>query len=432
MSVSQILEELDPETENIATAAFSGINEIEYGTVPVLHLPLTATFAAPSRDDFMTTTDKDEASDDIALVSYRSKDQARLAIWAAFARSRTDSLNADSVGHVLSLLSIAEASGHFLDEEVQQFLFVDAVQAIDAFAGDVMPRFLRQICDFTVQYLDHKRKEHVQMVIALANAVERDAKHGVDFHRSMTKLMPFLPEDHTLELVQTITDVIENRETEAAVSFSAAEALSVLIASLDQRSRVWTRLALRLPGLVAAALRAREGDDNSVADRQHLLFGAIQSILQRVQHGIKSSTLEAVAELDLSGLAQAQFTSPAMDGALVAAIHAHRSWRSVCVRSCAVLLSSAASKQQDVVRGLPCTLLTLLSALLEQEAPTLSQQQWTQAHVQPIVLVAASAVLEADEMAVRSRRLPRSSSSVCDAPTSSDGPRSKPTQVASS
>ncbi|EST09588.1 Nucleolar pre-ribosomal-associated protein 1, N-terminal [Kalmanozyma brasiliensis GHG001] len=404
-AVSQILEELDPATENLAAAAFSGSTEIAYGTVPILHLPLNVTFTAPPMDDFMATDSNHEAQQAATLVAWRTEDLTRLAIRTAVDRSRKSQDSETLLHHVASLLSIADASGQLSEGSIKHFLFADVVSSIDALSGSsATSGVLLRISELAVRHLVPSRKEDVEIVTSLIHRVEQDQAFDGTFFRSMTNLMPFLPEDHALDLIETFARALETREPEAGVSLLAAEALAVLVASLQSRSAIWKALALRLPELVSAALRSRDnersGSDASFGQRQHLLFGSIQSILEHVQRDAKASLPGNVAGLNFSDLSEAEICSSAMDGALVAAIHAHpKLASSVSGALMSILSSTGVMAQQDVVRTLPCTLLTLLSALLEQEEAELSGQEWTQAQLQPVVDLASTIALEATNSA---------------------------------
>ncbi|CBQ73977.1 conserved hypothetical protein [Sporisorium reilianum SRZ2] len=409
-SVAQILEELDPAAENIVSAVFQGKEEVAYGAVPVLHLPAKAMFVAPVRDDFMSTADADEVQ---ALVPWNAKDQVRLAIWAALVRSQSGEEDDDDelLPHVASLLSMADASGHLSDEDFKHFLFVDGVSTFDSgMHGESTTGVLCKISDLVVQYLDPKRKQHTQMVLSVYDQVEQDEAFNGDFFRSMTKLVPFLPDDRAIEVLEKCTHALETREPEADVSLLAAETLSVLVASLDSKSKIWSQLMLRLQDIVEAALKPREddegeddddeeederNDDEAMASRQQLLFGIIQSILQHAHQHANSSGLQDIGNVDFSELAETSAIVPAMDGALVAAIHASPALASSVAKAVQSILTGARdSDQERFLRALPSTLLTLLSAMLEQDAPALAGHEWTQEHVEPVVDLTASAILD--------------------------------------
>ncbi|TKY84642.1 hypothetical protein EX895_006544 [Sporisorium graminicola] len=403
VSVSQILEELDPTAENIVTAAFDGSEEVAYGAAPVLHLPSNVKFVAPVRDDFMSTTDADEAQTPVALLVWNTKHQARLAIWTALLRSQSledDDDVEEPLPHVTSLLSIADASGHLADEDVKHFLFVDGVSAFDSGVhGKSTTGVLCRISHLVVKYLDPSRKQHAQMVLSVYQQVEQGEAFNGNFFRSMTQLVPFLPDGHIRDLVEKCTHALETTGAEDDVGLLAAETLSVLVASLDSTSEIWTTLMLRLRDIIEAALKPRkehdEEDDEARTSRQQLLFGAIQSIFQYAHHHANSSRLQDLATVDFTSLAQASVVPPSMDGAFVAAIHASPVLAASAARTVLSMLAASNDSNQDrFIRAMPCTLLTLLSALLDQDSPALAQQEWTEDHLEPVVSLAVSAVLD--------------------------------------
>ncbi|SPO32492.1 related to URB1 - nucleolar protein required for the normal accumulation of 25S and 5.8S rRNAs [Ustilago trichophora] len=409
-SVSQILEELDPLTENITAAVFPQAFRIEYGTVPVLHLPSNAEFTTPARDDFMATN---EAPKESPLVPWQAKHQVRLAIWTAIFRSSSDGdkdAEGELLAHMTSLILMVDASGFLGEEEAKQFLFVEAANHIDYRNSHYAARLLRLISDLAIQYLDPQRKEHHQMIRTVLYKLDQDQEYNDDWYKAMTNLVPFLDEDSVLEILETCTRVLHTLEADAPVSLLAADALSVIVTSLDRSSRIWRRLVMRLPEIVDAASRTdsadtnedeKRNDDKDGGSREDLLFGIISSALQHAQHRADTSLREAVAKLDLSELVQAETASSAKDSALVAAIHAHPALARSVSRSVLCLLSSNdKAKQEQIVQTLPCTLLTLLSALLEEGCPQIAGETWTEAHIKPIVNLASSAILGTSEDSV--------------------------------
>ncbi|SPO27725.1 related to URB1 - nucleolar protein required for the normal accumulation of 25S and 5.8S rRNAs [Ustilago trichophora] len=405
--VSQILEELDPLTENIAAAVFPEAFRLEYGTVPVLHLPSDAEFTVPTRDDFMATN---KAPKDSPLMPWQAKDQVRLAIWTAIFRSGSGGdkdAEGEFLAHMTSLILMVDASGFLGEEEAKQFLFVEAANHIDDRNSHYAARLLRLISDLAVQYLDPQRKEHHHMVRTMLYKLGQDQEHNDDWYKALTNLVPFMDDRSVLEILETCTRVLPTVEPDAPVSLLATDALSVIVASLDSSSRIWTRLVLRLPQIVDAASRTdsadtddgeEHNDDEDGGSREDLLFGVISSVLQCAQHRADASLREDLAELDLSELVQAETTSSAKDGALVAAIHAHPALALSVSKSVLSLLSSDdEAEKKQTVESLPCTLLTLLSALLEENSPRLAGETWTEAHIKPIVGLASSAILGASE-----------------------------------
>ena len=401
-SVSQILEELDPATENIALAVFHGSVEIAYGTIPVLHLPSSATLAAPVRDDFMVATTDDQAEDESTLVSWKAKDQARLAIWAAVNRSNgREDENGSLSAHIASLISIADASNFLAEEEAKQFLFVEAANHIGSGArAHYSPSLMRQISELAIQHLNPERKDHRQMVQTLLNKLEMDEDFSFDWYKATTNLVAFMDDEAVLEVVESCATVLETVEPDAPVGLLAAEMLSVVVASLDSSSRIWRRLVMRLPKIVSAVAEAKlsENEEEHADGRADLLFGVLQSILQHAYHHADASLREVFAELDFAQVVQSEAVSAAKDGALVAAIHAHPALALSVSKSILSMLSSKdEAVQEQSVQALPCTLLTLLSALLEEETPLLSDQPWSEAHLKPIVSLATSAVLASSQ-----------------------------------
>ncbi|CDR98544.1 hypothetical protein [Sporisorium scitamineum] len=402
-SVSQILDELDPTAENVVTAAFQGTEEVAYGAALLLHLPSNAAFVAPVRDDFMSATNADESQEQASLLPWNTKVQARLAIWTALQRSQGREDDGKLLSHVVSLLSMADASGHLSDEDLKHFLFVDGVSSFDSGVhGTCTTGVLCRISDLVVQYLDPNRKQHAQMVLSVYDQVEQDEARSGDAFRSMAKLVPFLPDGHALDVVEMCTHALQTHGPEDEVSLLAAETLSVLVASLGSTSQAWTRMILCLQDILEAALRQRsigEEDrrdkDEAVANRQQLLFGIIQSILQHVHEHATSSQLQDMPDVDFRELDQASALTPALDGALVAAIHVSPALaKSVADAVLSILTAQRDSIQERFIQAMPYTLLTLLSALLEQDSPALDDQEWTQDHLEPVVNLAVSAILD--------------------------------------
>lgn len=410
--VSQILEELDPMSENIIAAAFQGAAEIAIGTVPLLHLPLSATFVEPVQDDFMLSARDGDAENQSMLVPWNAREQTRLAVWAAFFRSQSKQDDKQLLPHVVSLLSLADVSGYLSHEDAKHFFFAEAISAIHPTKhAQVASGALLPISKLVVRHLDPSRSEHVQMVSSLFRQVGQVEASNGDFFRSMTNLAPFLPDNDAFELIDVCTRMLETHEAEATVSLLASETFAVLVASLDPTSVVWPKVISRLPSIVEAALQPRQDGGrqskhcDEVASRQRLLFCVIQSILQHSHRHATSSYMQILALADFSKLAQTSITSPAMDGALVAAIHAHPALAlsiSAAVRS---ILATDGPNREGALRTIPRTLLTLMSALLEQGAPALDGQEWTQAHVEPVAQLAAAAIIDGEETAGTSHEL---------------------------
>lgn len=397
--VSQILDELDPVTENVGTAAFNNAREINYGHIPVLHLPLGATFALQIREVFMATAAGVEDKGENTLIPWKTKDQARLAIWAAINRSQCEKNRDELLPHVASLINMADASD-FLSEEVSKhYLFVEAAAHIDFRAAK--PRYasglLRQLSGLAIQHLDPVRRSHRQMAQTALSKLGEDEAFNGDWYLTAINLAPFMEESRASEILNRCIHVLANAAPEAEAAILAAQLLCTIAAVFKPPARPWISIALRLQAVInaAAALEPAEGG----SAHGDLLFGLIHSVLQTAQHSADPSLRKYLLELDVSQLAQSKNESPAKDGAVVAAIHAHPALALSVARSLLSILSSEADPDQlRVVQNLPCTLLTFLSALLEEASPQLAGQIVTEAHLTPIVDLGTSAVLSLSDV----------------------------------
>ncbi len=222
-----------------------------------------------------------------------------------------------------------------------------------------------------------------------------------DFFPCMTKLAPFLDGDFAADLIKICASVLDTVGPYDEVGVWAAETLSVIAALHDSFPRVYNVLVIRLQAMVQAlAWDEGEGEDddghyNAVA----MLFGVVQSVLNQAPHRADASSLSVIAELPEVGLEELvsyKHASPAEDGALVAAVNAHPALAESVTKS---MLSILSSNDSDRIRTLPCTLLTLLSALLEEGteqsdgSASIAGQSWTEAHIEPIVNLGVDAVL---------------------------------------
>ncbi|GAC93665.1 hypothetical protein PHSY_001230 [Pseudozyma hubeiensis SY62] len=401
---SQIFEELDPSTENIAAAAFPGAKEIAYGSMPMLHLPLSSRFIAPARDDFMTTTDADDGSIPDGLVPWSSNVHSRLAVWIALLRSQGEEDGEITLSHVRSLLSLVDAADYLSQEDARQFLFVEAFPAIQSTTRQnaVAAGLLHSISELAIKHLDTSRKEHVEMVSSLLSQFRPSMTFNGNFLRTMANLAPFLADDRVDEAVEACTRVLASHKAAADVRLTAAETLSILTASVKPSSRLWAKLILRLPELVEAAFRAEdiavspdERDSvDAVSVRQSLLLGVIQTVLRQSHDHATATQLQTLTNVDFSCLAQTRIVSPALDGALAAAIHAHSALALSVSEGLRSILEAKDPSQTGVLQAVPCSLLTLLSALLEHDSPVLVKSKWSPAHVEIIADLAISAILD--------------------------------------
>ncbi len=407
---SQILGELDPVAENLATALFGP--EVVFGAIPVLHLPLNARFVQPAHDDFMATTSEEEVLDQTTLVPWRAKGHARLALWTAVSRGQGMQDERHLLPHASSLIAAADASEYLTHEEARQFLFVDSVALLNRAASPhVSKSLLRRISELAIKYLDPRHKDQAQIVRATLNKVDGNSKAvDVDYLRCMANLTPFMDEADAVELLSKALEVLREAmrtqdsatgQAEAEVWIAAAESLAAIASSAGPISRVWTALAMKLQ-LIVDAVCSTEGLH---AECRTLLLGIIQATLQSEVVLADSAVEKQLAMLQLGGLINGAAHSRATDGALVAALHVHPKTTLPILDSVLSVLSSGVSADaRSTVQALPCTLLAILTALSEAESVTndggamLGDVTWEHKHIGVIVDVCIDFVLSDPEL----------------------------------
>lgn len=398
LSVSEILEELDPDYhENLAVAIAPGSTEFAYGSIPVLHLPDVASFTAPDRDDFMATTDPADSLDADTLVPWKAPVQVRLAVWVAISRSELDYLSK----HTASLLSLADASGFLSREDSKHFFFVEALSAMPEI-GEVSKRraqaaALLLISDLAFRYLDPQRRNHVLMAATLIQKVKNVAL-DLDFYKCMNRLVPLMNQQDALEVVEKSIKTIKSPHHSSEVYLSATEMLYLLLAAHGSSSQVWKTAAWHLQGIIDAAVRkgiATRCKTEDGKSREDLLFAIIQSLLQQAPYRAGVELYNKISELDVSRLVHVRATAQAKHGALVAAMHVHPALAESVSKSVLAVLVSP--QKHRPVQALPCTFLTLLSALLEAESPQLADQTWSEAHLELVVGFGVFAVIKAPQ-----------------------------------
>lgn len=393
-SVSQILEELDPLTENIGASVYPDADKIALGAIPVLNLPLAASFAPPESDDFMTTTDEVAAKDPNSLVPWKAKDQVRLAIWTAVVRSQGEQADEQLLPHASALLAVADASGQLEEEDVKHFLFAEAGSPLVS-DTEVASKILLQISEMAVRYLDPQLRDHAAMAQAIVRKMEEGEEFEDDYFRCMIKLAPFMDEDSACETLGTALRVMEQAEPPAFISRLVAETLTVMAAVFGPGSRPWSVIANHLQGVIDrapnsdSAWEEEETEEKKEEDGGDLYLGLIQAVLQQPAYVSR----ENLTSLDLSQLVSSASGSLAKDGALVAAIHAHPILAQSVSESILSLLSDPEGGDPQLLRDLPCTLLTLLSALLEIGTDSPAGQSWTENYITPFVSIGLDAVL---------------------------------------
>ncbi|SNX86060.1 related to URB1 - nucleolar protein required for the normal accumulation of 25S and 5.8S rRNAs [Melanopsichium pennsylvanicum] len=400
VSVSQIFEELDPVTENIAHAVYQGSDQVVVGSIPILHLPLSAKLVVATPDDFMMS---EEAKEESTLVPWNSNDQVRLAIWIAVNRAKSKQNDGDAtedgkfLAHITSLIFMADMSGFLTEEDAKQYLFAEAASQVEYNDGETRytAGLLRQISDLAIKRLDIRRNDHRQIARTIINKLDRDEDFSADWYTALTNLVPFMEETGAAEAMDTCNRVFGEADPPIQVAFLAAKLLRTLAAVFRPPSHLWTAFPIRLQTVVDEAakfepLEVGDADHEVARELSDLLFGHIQSVLQDAQHSGDSSVQKALSELNVSQLAKSGSHSPAKDGALVAAIHAHPSLAFSVSRSITSILSS---NEGLMIEGLPCTMMIILSALLEGQVAQIAGEIWTENFMTPVVNSTTSSIL---------------------------------------
>ncbi|KAJ1022552.1 hypothetical protein NDA16_003541 [Ustilago loliicola] len=253
------------------------------------------------------------------------------------------------------------------------------------------------VSDLVFRHLDPQRRDHVQMVATVIQKV-KEVAFGPDYYTCMTKLVPFMKEQDALEEIEASISTIKSPFQSRDMYLLSAEVLHVLLAAHGSSPQVWKTMVSHLQSILDAVSRKGIAKRCTTLDgktREELLCAIIQSVLQQAPHRANVELNNKIAELDLGKLVHARATAQAKDGALVAAIHAHSALALSVSES---MLSILASPQKHrPVQALPCTFLTLLSAMLEAGSPQLADQAWTESHLELIVGFGVFAILQTPE-----------------------------------
>lgn len=400
-SAWQILEELNPATENIAGAVFNGSSSIEYGAIPALHLPLNATFVSVKRDDFMATMNIEDAQDEATVVPWNTNDHMRLAIWTAMSRAKGGQSSELLLPHAASLISMADGSERLHKEDLKRFFFAEAVTPLDCsqHQPDVATGLLLQICDLAIKYLSPRRKEHAEIVAAYVEKLSREEAFNGDYFRCISKLAPFMNDDTACETADKCLWVLEQADPPTYVRHLIVEALTVMVATLSPSSRPWNVIGNHVQGVINAAARSEASAENSdnAGDGDAVCFRLVQTVLQQISGQGSAEARKRLVDLDVTDLVEAESTSSSKDSALVAAIHAHPALALSISKELLALISEDGVATNAQIKALPCTLLTLLSTLVEERSAKLGGQTWTEAHLKPIVHVGIGVVLRSSD-----------------------------------
>ncbi|KAJ1598469.1 hypothetical protein NDA14_001308 [Ustilago hordei] len=395
--VSQILEELEPREENIAAAVFPGSKELAYGSIPIFHFPHGARFVASTQSDFMTTSQSLHAPAETTIVPWKAKDQVRIALWKAFSRSRISTIKSLSE-HLDPYIALADVSGSLSYDDIKHFLFVEAVSTMTEgrhWSKSSNPIML-QVSDLAFRHLDPRRKDHVKMAATVLQKIENMA--GYDYFMCMAKLVPFMNEQDAVKVIERCASTIKSRLQSSKPYLLSTELLYVLLAAHGSSSQVWNIMASQLDSVLDAV--ARKGFPKSCKTPdghccEDMLCAIIQSVLQQAPHRANTELHSKFAKLHLSKIVYARATAQAKDGALVAAMHADPALALSVSESMLSVL--AAPQEHRPVQALPCTYLTLLSALLEAGSPQLAGQVWKESHLELIVRLGVFAILKTPE-----------------------------------